>query len=110
MSARYAIECQPSGKRFALGEGTNLVGRRDDDKKAFPEVDLDDFDPDAKVSRRHALILVRGNRVAIEDLGSLNGTMLQGTGKLTAGEHYEIAVGQEIIIGSVVVRLIQTDD
>lgn len=35
--------------------------------------------PDAEISRRHARIFIQGNLVFIEDLGSTNGTFVNGT-------------------------------
>jgi len=42
------------GQEFELESGNNLVGRWDPETGAFPEVDLDADDPEAKVSRKHA--------------------------------------------------------
>src|SRR5581483_2617392 len=60
------------GKEFLLQSGDNLVGRWDPDSGAFPEVDLEMDDPEARISRKHALIRV-GDQISIEDIGSLNG-------------------------------------
>jgi serine/threonine-protein kinase len=61
---------------FALEKEENLVGRRDPMSNIFPEVDLSKFDPQTKISRRHARIWRDGNNFMIEDLGSSNGTVL----------------------------------
>ena len=42
----------------------------------FPEVDLSRFDPQTKISRRHARIWNEGGKFLVEDLGSSNGTVL----------------------------------
>ena len=42
----------------------------------FPDVDLSRFDPDTKISRRHARIWRDGEKYLVEDLGSSNGTLL----------------------------------
>ena len=44
------------GQEFPLEDGNNLVGRWDPETGSFPEVDLDQDDPEAKISRKHALI------------------------------------------------------
>ncbi len=61
---------------FALEKRENLVGRRDPMSNIFPEVDLSKYDPQTKISRRHARIWREGNSFLVEDLGSSNGTIL----------------------------------
>jgi DNA-binding winged helix-turn-helix (wHTH) protein len=61
------------GATFALGPGENVLGRAEDSAV---------FVDDASVSRKHARIIVDGNRVILEDLGSRNGTWV-GTERLT---------------------------
>jgi eukaryotic-like serine/threonine-protein kinase len=61
---------------FMLEKNENLVGRRDPMSNIFPEVDLSKFDPQTKISRRHARIWREGGQFMIEDLGSSNGTVL----------------------------------
>lgn len=61
---------------FALEKNENLLGRRDPQSNIFPEVDLSKFDPQTKISRRHARIWREGGGFMIEDLGSSNGTIL----------------------------------
>jgi DNA-binding winged helix-turn-helix (wHTH) protein len=58
------------GKReIPLHEGENILGRTDD---AVAWIDS------ARVSRRHARIVVSGGKATIEDLGSKNGTIVSG--------------------------------
>lgn len=60
-------------------EKSILIGRGDPDSNIFPEVDVtDDIAPDKSVSRRHAVITKTENQVIIEDVGSINGTYLNG--------------------------------
>jgi serine/threonine-protein kinase len=61
---------------FALQKDSNLIGRSDPQSNIFPEVDLTRFDPETKVSRRHARIWRQGETYLIEDLGSVNGTVI----------------------------------
>jgi DNA-binding winged helix-turn-helix (wHTH) protein len=56
-------------REVTLGEGENLLGR---DRQAVLWIDS------ATVSRRHARIVVTGGEAVIEDLGSRNGTSVQG--------------------------------
>ncbi len=61
---------------FRLEKDENLVGRRDPVSNIFPEVDLSKFDPQTKISRRHARIWREGGEFMVEDLGSSNGTYI----------------------------------
>ena len=61
---------------FSLQKEENLLGRRDPMSNIFPEVDLSKFDPQTKISRRHARIWKQGTNFLVEDLGSSNGTIL----------------------------------
>ncbi|HEX8734120.1 MAG TPA: protein kinase [Pyrinomonadaceae bacterium] len=61
---------------FNLEKDTSLIGRRDPMSNIFPEVDLSKFDPQTKISRRHARIWREGDTFMVEDLGSSNGTIL----------------------------------
>ncbi|HVF29757.1 MAG TPA: protein kinase [Pyrinomonadaceae bacterium] len=61
---------------FSLQKDENLVGRRDPMSNIFPEVDLSKYDPQTKISRRHARIWREGGNFLVEDLGSSNGTVV----------------------------------
>jgi serine/threonine-protein kinase len=63
---------------FLLQKDSNLVGRSDPHSNIFPEIDLSQFDPETKVSRRHARIWRKGETFLVEDLGSVNGTVVHG--------------------------------
>ncbi len=55
------------------------LGRSDPSQNIFPEVDLtDDLAMESGVSREHAAIFGRGSAIMVEDLGSTNGTLLNG--------------------------------
>jgi pSer/pThr/pTyr-binding forkhead associated (FHA) protein len=86
------------GKVFPLQVGDNLVGRWDPDSGAFPEVDLEADDPEARISRKHALIRV-SDTIEIEDIGSLNGTFVNRGPRLEPGSPVPLKDGDEIIIG-----------
>jgi pSer/pThr/pTyr-binding forkhead associated (FHA) protein len=55
------------------------LGRADPAHDIFPEVDLtQDLARERGVSRRHTCIFRQGSTVKLEDLGSINGTLLNG--------------------------------
>ena len=86
------------GKVFPLQVGDNLIGRWDPDSGSFPEVDMEHDDPEARISRKHALIRV-SDRITIEDIGSLNGTFVNRGRRLEPGSPAEVKDGDEIIVG-----------
>jgi len=94
------------GQEFPLEDGNNLVGRWDPETGAFPEVDLDQDDPEAKISRKHALIRFEGGKITVEDIGSLNGTYVNRQPRLMPGNPVELKTGDEIIIGKTFLKLV----
>ena len=94
---------QTAGSVFPLKEGRNTVGRRDPDFQ--PEVDLEDHDPEAKVSRRHAVVEVHGEALTLEDAGSMNGTFVNKGARLEPGQKHRLSIGDEIVIGKTFLRL-----
>ena len=55
------------------------LGRNDPAQDLYPEIDLtDSLAREYGVSRMHACVFQRGNAVVVEDLGSVNGTLLNG--------------------------------
>ena len=74
------------GMHWSLADGTTKVGRDPDDG-----IFLDDV----TVSRHHAEFEVAGESLAVRDLGSTNGTYVNGTRTETS----ELQAGDEVIIG-----------
>ncbi len=94
------------GKEFPLTESESLIGRWDADGGIFPDVDLDQDDPEAKVSRRHARLHWLNNQYAIEDLGSTNGTFVNRGPRLLPGNKQSLKNGDEIIVGKTFLKLV----
>ncbi len=88
-----------AGKEFSLSKAEMLIGRWDAARGIFPDVDLDDADQETKVSRRHARIFSQDNQFWLEDLGSLNGTVVNRQHRLQRGQPYLLKDGDEIIVG-----------
>ncbi len=121
-SAEYHIS-QATAKLFVIGtnelevptfvieKDDNLVGRRDPLSNIFPEVDLSKFDPQTKISRRHAHIWRDGNKFLLEDLGSSNGTLvLRVVGdaiKLNPHQPHTLVNGEKIKIGDTTLHFVQ---
>lgn len=88
-SALLVVRRGPNvGARFLLDADTTTVGRH-------PEADI--FLDDVTVSRRHADFLRDGIRFSVKDLGSLNGTYLNGeriNGTVALNDGAEVQVGK----------------
>ena len=80
-----------AGRRYALSAGPNVVGR--DPAAAIP---IDHV----SVSRRHAQVSLSGGGATIQDLGSRNGTYLNGRRLETAAA---LKDGDVIRLGSVTI-------
>jgi serine/threonine protein kinase len=93
--------------QFALNlEGESLIGRMDPNRGIRPEVDLSKYDPSARVSRRHARILAQGTQFFIEDLGSANGTVVNGSLKLPQGKPHMLVSGDELKLGETTLKFV----
>src|SRR5574341_162260 len=69
MPALVFIAGPNAGRRYKLGDGEYIIGRRSD---------CQIFVPDMRVSRQHARIIRDSGRWQLEDLGSNNGTFVNG--------------------------------
>ncbi|MBF6567553.1 MAG: FHA domain-containing protein [Candidatus Binataceae bacterium] len=94
------------GQEFSLEEANNLIGRWDPETGSFPEVDLEQDDQEAKVSRKHALLRIDNGKITVEDIGSLNGTYVNRQPRLQPGNPVELKSGDEIIIGKTFLKLV----
>jgi hypothetical protein len=94
------------GQEFPLEDGNNLIGRWDPETGSFPEVDLDADDPEAKISRKHALCRIEDGKITVEDIGSLNGTYVNRGQRLQPGSPADIKNGDEVIIGKTFLKLV----
>jgi HD-GYP domain-containing protein (c-di-GMP phosphodiesterase class II) len=78
-----------AGQKFALSDEVSL-GRSNDNDICFP---------DNQISRRHARLFRQGSRFLIEDLDSVNGTILRGK-RLSPHLPCDLQDGDEIGLGS----------
>jgi hypothetical protein len=103
--AKLVIERGKSvGKQFLLSGAESQIGRWDADGGIFPDVDLDSDDPEAKISRRHARIMLLDGKHFLEDLGSTNGTFINRGKRLVPGARQPLTDGDEIIMGKTFLR------
>ena len=77
-----------------------LFGRADENHDIRPQIDLGEYrGQKLGVSRKHALMIARDNRVTIEDLGSANGTYINGQ-KLQARYPHRVREGDILQLGN----------
>jgi hypothetical protein len=84
-----ASEVLPVGAAVVLDESEVLIGR---DPQAAAMLDGDGF-----VSARHALVRVRGGITSVVDLGSTNGTFVNGD---RIAMETRLSPGDEVAVGS----------
>ena len=88
---RLTVVAGPNrGASYLLREGENIIGRRDDNQIVLSS---------NKVSKSHCTIHVNAGQIDFEDLGSSNGTFLNGVltkrGRLSAGDR--LGVGDFVL-------------
>ncbi len=95
---------------FLLEKDENLVGRRDPMSNIFPEIDLSKFDPQTKISRKHARIWREGTNFLVEDLGSSNGTIVspvvKETVRLLPHQPFTLNNGDKIKLGDTTLHFV----
>lgn len=91
---------------FYLEKENSFVGRRDPNQNIFPDVDLSHFDPETKVSRRHARIWREGEVYLIEDLGSSNGTRINNNVQLKPRHSRVLESGDTLKLGETVLHFL----
>ena len=100
MAIELVVQLANRGRRFTLEPGESIIGSSSAStvRIAHPTV-----------SRRHARIRVRGDRVEVEDLGSRNGTRI-GTRKLSGPT--ELLPGTVVAFGAVsaLIERVHADD
>jgi hypothetical protein len=82
------VKLKFNNSEFVIGDSVTTIGRTPDNLVSFPR--------DSNVSRYHAEIEVRGGELCLIDLGSSNGTTVNGQ-KVT-GDVY-LKNGDEIVLG-----------
>jgi S-DNA-T family DNA segregation ATPase FtsK/SpoIIIE len=88
----FVVEGPDAGRSFALGP-SSVIGR---DPTASVSLS------DEEVSRRHAIISVDQGRATVEDLGSSNGTLVDGE---AISQETELQPGRRLRVGKTVMEL-----
>jgi pSer/pThr/pTyr-binding forkhead associated (FHA) protein len=83
------------GTRYPLPPGVTSVGRRGENDLALA---------DPYISGRHAQIIIEAGTISVEDVGSTNGTFVNGE-RLSSGEPRELTPGDTITFGRLTLKL-----
>ncbi|MBW6471847.1 MAG: FHA domain-containing protein [Anaerolineaceae bacterium] len=102
--ALYLIEAKQTLQLAGRSEYT--LGRIAEGQPILPDVDLSPFDAYAQgVSRLHAALKINKNRIAIMDLGSSNGTRVNGQ-KIVPHVDYPISHNDQIALGKLRIQIL----
>ncbi|MDX2162794.1 MAG: FHA domain-containing protein [bacterium] len=105
MVLRFEIEGSPQPILFFPKPETN-IGRRDPVTGSAPEIDLTAYAGYRMgVSRNHCVLRLKETRLEVTDLGSSNGTAINGT-KLQPHLPVTLRDGDELTLGKMVIRVI----
>ncbi|MBI3216714.1 MAG: FHA domain-containing protein [Mycobacterium sp.] len=88
-------------RRIILSRSNTLIGRRNREQGVVPDIDLSIHPVDRGVSTQHAVLRVKNSGLTITDLGSTNGTSLNGSDSLLKMDE-EVALhdGDRIHVGA----------
>ncbi len=91
---------------FIKGDKELTIGRSTEGQAVVPDIDLSPFDAyESGVSRLHATLAVKGAQVTAKDLGSANGTRLNGK-KLSAHAEHTIQHGDVLTLGNLKLQIL----
>lgn len=98
-TGRLVIQDSNVSLQLPAGKQEIILGREDPVSGIFPDIDLDPHGgQDAGVGRQHAKITVQGGQINIEDLNSVNGTLVNKQ-RISPGQIVPLSNGDEIRIG-----------
>jgi hypothetical protein len=101
------IEIVSTGRQIELPPIAKVrIGRLDAANNVVPDLDLTpDVQPGDGVSRLHCRIHQRGSTYLVEDIGSANGTFLNGQ-RLTSYLSYVLENGDELQLGRFKIKIV----
>lgn len=107
LNTNISLHIVESGKILHLeNRGYFTLGRTVEDQPVHPDIDMTPFDAYGQgVSRLHAAVKVINNRVFITDLGSSNGTRVNGQ-KIAAQLDYPLNHGDMVALGKLKIQFL----
>jgi hypothetical protein len=88
-------------RRIILQDNVTLIGRRNAEQGVEPQIDLGLQPGDRGVSTQHAVLRLRDGALTVTDIGSTNGTSLNGSETLLPeGQETTLSDGDRIHVGA----------
>jgi serine/threonine protein kinase len=103
LNPRNALLKTTDGQVFPLDRDICTIGRQGEQKKVESDIDVTALDTGKLASRRHAMVQLRDGSFYLSDLGSTNGTYLNGE-KIKPQETRILKAGDVIELGKHGVR------
>lgn len=85
----------PSTSTISISQHVSLIGRSSQSRGIHPEIALD---TDTAVSRRHAQLVIDGEKVSVVDLSSTNGTYVLSAGEEAAQDTHPLTAGVPAVL------------
>jgi hypothetical protein len=104
MSSTEVLVHGGDGSTVRIDRFPAILGRYEEGAAGGVDCDLSGLDPEKKVSRRHASLDVQDGRLLVTDLGSSNGTTLDGN-RLVANVPVAAGMHASLHVGPVELRL-----
>lgn len=98
------LKLEQQHQAFNVIKDITIIGRRDPERRCYPEIDLTPFDSGKHISRLHARILKLNGEYYIEDLKSKNKVVINGRYLLQSGITHKLNSGDTVKIGRLVFR------
>jgi len=107
LRARIMVHIIDNGKLIPVTDKTEFtVGRASEGQPITPDVDLGEYNAlDLGVSRLHIVVRLVGDRLSIMDLGSSNGTFVNGI-RLPANSEQAVSSGDVVSLGKFRIQIL----
>jgi len=107
LRARIMVHIIDNGKLIPVTDKTEFtVGRASEGQPITPDVDLGEFNAlDLGVSRLHIVVRLIGEKLSIMDLGSSNGTFINGI-RVPANSEQAISSGDVVSLGKFRIQIL----
>jgi serine/threonine protein kinase len=102
--AKATLKLESEHQIFNVIKDITILGRRDPERRCYPEIDLTPFDHGKHISRLHARILKLNGEYYIEDLKSKNKVVINKRYYLQPGVTYKLNHGDELKVGRLQMR------
>ncbi|MBN2432987.1 MAG: protein kinase [Acidobacteria bacterium] len=99
---KAVLKLTTENKSFNVIKDITIIGRRDPERRCFPEIDLTPYDDGKHVSRLHARILKLNEEYYIEDIKSKNKIVVNKKYLLQSGVTHKLNSGDELRIGRLI--------